>query len=101
MSDDNYKLGLAAGLGLLAVTEYPSLSLAWRTLPRDVRATWRLGRAMFTASWSQRNNVTMVDKFEETVKRFPNKVKGNVFFDALIDGLIIFMSLIFALDPHL
>ena len=75
MSDDAYRLGLAAGLGLMALTEYPTLSLAWRTLPRDARGIWKLGWAMRSAMKAQANNITMTELFRDTVKANPNKVR--------------------------
>ena len=76
-SDEFLKYAFLAGLGLGTAVEYPTLSLAYRTLGRDAMTIWKLGTALRRVSNAKRDNVTMTGLFEEAVQRHPNKVRGQ------------------------
>ena len=76
-SNEVYKYGLLAGLGLGTLIEYPNMKLAYHTLGRDMRAFSRLFGILRKSTYWKRNKVTWPQIFAETCTKDPEKVGGT------------------------
>jgi solute carrier family 27 fatty acid transporter 1/4 len=67
------KMGLVGGACVLA-GGVNTLAIVIKTLPRDVRAVWKIVRLMFYVKSAQRKNLTVPKMFANSARRFPEKV---------------------------
>ncbi|XP_023329888.1 long-chain fatty acid transport protein 4 [Eurytemora carolleeae] len=67
------KMGLVGGAWVLA-GGVNTAAIVLKTLPRDVRAVWKIIRLLYFIKSAQRNNLTVPKMFAKSAKRFPEKV---------------------------